>query len=452
MEQYRFIRRAELLIAIIMQTERKSVRQITGSDYASNLINNALSVFDLSAGADKDRGSENVYWKYPAGAFGQYYFGAMQALSLAVRYENAEGDIIFNITETHPRQKVSGKQLAEAFDETLTLEIRTLFYNVVESGRLYQKNIPGLIEYFAIDKINPDTIEWKLYVDMLLDKDYPVREIEEEFTFHRRNTISSLLLSASNNNQEYNWLIYLDSCYENKFTSNENTDIGWYCYELNEYWQFACGMIFYGVLCHLESLHTGEYLPKFINDFSKLVIGELGTEEDEIIRNVISSVNETERDLLEQFDTNNNPQESAAIGFKLLFRIYECNKDQLPRLKEYMSRSKVIRDGNMADGLLGISTYLQINVADFIRTFMYKNVICRHQMVALRKMADGTQITNKFIIEEQIIRLIDIFPARWTSPRMNALYNLLFDLQIIDENGEITELHEKILTDNGNKP
>ena len=42
-------------------------------------------------------------------------------------------------------------------------------------------------------------------------------------------------------------------------------------------------------------------------------------------------------------------------------------------------------------------------------------------MVALRKMGNGTQATNKFIIEEQMIRLIDTFPARWTSPRMNAL-------------------------------
>jgi hypothetical protein len=65
-------------------------------------------------------------------------------------------------------------------------------------------------------------------------------------------------------------------------------------------------------------------------------------------------------------------------------------------------------------------------------------------MVALRKMGSGTQATNKFILEEQMIRLIDIFPARWTSPRMNALRNLLFDLQAINDEGIITELHKKI--------
>ena len=73
-EQYRFIRRAELMIAIIMQSERPEITQITGSLFASNLIKESIDNYDLAAGADKDKGNENVYWKYASGAFGQYYF------------------------------------------------------------------------------------------------------------------------------------------------------------------------------------------------------------------------------------------------------------------------------------------------------------------------------------------------------------------------------------------
>lgn len=439
-EQYRFIRRAELLIALLMQNERKGITQITGSDFASNLINNATSnTFDLAAGADKDSGNEKTYWKYPSGAFGQYYFGAMSALSLVVRYENDEGDIIFNITQPHPRQKVSGKQLADAFDEGLTAEIKALFYNCTTKGKLSNKDIPELINYFAIDKVNPDSTEWKLYVEMLLDKDYPSKEIEEEFTFHRRNTITSLLSTANQNSQEYNWYMYLDECYEQKFENKVSTDIGWYCYQLNEYWQFACGLIFYGTLQYLETLQTEEYLPKFISDFSKLI-----KKETEILENYITRINETEIDLLEKIDRNNTAQENANIGFNLLLKLYQNNKEQLPQLKEYMSRNGIIREGNMVDGLFAITGHLKNNVEDFITFFIHKNIIYRHQMVALRKMGSGTQATNKFIIEEQMIRLIDIFPARWTSPRMNALRNLLFDLQVINDEGIITDLHKKI--------
>lgn len=442
-EQYRFIRRAELMIAILMQKERKGITQITGSDFASNLINNATSnTFDLAAGADKDSGNEKTYWKYPSGAFGQYYFGALQALSLAVRYENDEGDIIFNITQPHPKQKVSGKQLADAFDEGLTEEIRTLFYNCIKKGKLSQDNISELIEYFAIDKINPESTEWKLYVEMLLDKDYPSKEIEEDFTFHRRNTIVSLLSTAEKNNQEYNWYVYLDDCYEQKFENQENTNIGWYCYQLNEYWQFACGLIFFGTLQHLETLHTEEYLPKFISDFSELISNEIKNSEAQTLEKYIETITETEDDIL--YRENDKPQQTAKIGFDLLFKLYDNNREQLPQLKEYLSRNGIIREGNMADGLLAITNHLQNDLKDFISFFIHKNIIYRHQMVALRKMGNGTQATNKFIIEEQMIRLIDIFPARWTSPRMNALRNLLFDLQVINDEGKITELHTKI--------
>jgi hypothetical protein len=98
----------------------------------------------------------------------------------------------------------------------------------------------------------------------------------------------------------------------------------------------------------------------------------------------------------------------------------------------------------MADGLLSISNHLQDEMSDFVSLFILKNIIYRHQMVALRKMGNGTQATNKFIIEEQMIRLIDNYPARWTSPRMNALQNLLYDLQIVNDDGMITKLHTKI--------
>lgn len=444
-EQYRFIRRAELLLAIIMQMERKHVMQITGSNYASTLINNDRpNTFDLRVGADKDSGNERSYWKYPSGAFGQYYFGAMQALALTVRYENDEGDIIFNLTQPHSKQKVSGKQLADAFEESLTEDIKLLFYNNIKKGKLSRKDIPELIRYFSIGKINPESTEWKLYIDMLLDKDYPSKEIEEEFTFHRRNTIISLLFSTNDIGQKYSWLDYVNECYERKFTNNQATNIGWYCYLLNEYWQFACGLIFESMLRYMESLQTEMYLPKFINTFTELINAKLEIKIDTTVETYINSIERTENELLGQVSRNRTPQEIANIGFDLLFKLYRSNKEQLPLIKEYMSRNGIAREGNMVDGLLSITIHLQSKVCEFILMFIHKSIIYRHQMVALRKMGNGAQATNKFIIEEQMIRLIEIFPAVRTSPRMNALRNLLYDLQIINDDGMITELRTKI--------
>lgn len=185
-------------------------------------------------------------------------------------------------------------------------------------------------------------------------------------------------------------------------------------------------------------------MPKFISDFSKLINKESKTNEATTLENYITNIDKTEIDLLEQIERNNTPQENAKIGFDLLFKLYHNNKEQLPQLKEYLSRNGIIREGNVADGLFAITNHLQNDLQEFISFFIHKNIIYRHQMVALRKMGNGTQATNKFIIEEQMIRLIDTFPARWTSPRMNALRNLLYDLQVINDEGNITELHTKI--------
>jgi hypothetical protein len=170
----------------------------------------------------------------------------------------------------------------------------------------------------------------------------------------------------------------------------------------------------------------------------------------------IETITETEEDILKR--KRDKPQQVTKNGFDVLFKLYSNNKEQLlqpsqssqpSQLKGYLSQNRIAKEGNMVDGLSAIKDHLQNDVKEFISYFIYKNIIYRHQMVSLRKMGNGTQATNKFIIEEQMIRLIDTFPPRWTSPRMNALQNLLFDLQVINDEGNITELHTKMLANNG---
>lgn len=436
-KQLNFIRRAELLIALIMQKERKGITQISGSQFAANLINNTTTdFFDLAVSADIE--NENTYFKNPSGALGQYYLDSLQALALITQDKNIDGEIIFNITQPHTRQKVSGKQLAVAFDEGLTEEIKALFYNCINKAKLTYKDIPELINYFAIDKINPDSTEWKLYVDMLMDKDFPGKETEKEFTYHRRNTITALLSTAKKYNQEYNWLTYIFECYEQKL-KNKNTDVGWYCYQLNEYWQIACGLIFYGTIQYLERYHSQEYSPNFIREFSILV-----NHESETLQNCISNINLNENDLLELIDNTFTPQTNVKTAFQLLYKLYANNKEQLPQLIEYMSRNGIKIEGNMAEDLIEFTKHLHDDVIDFTSFFIQNKILYRHQVVASQKMKFTTKTTNKLAEEEKMIPLNDIFPGQWTSPRMNTLQNLLSDLQIINEEGKITELHTKI--------
>lgn len=460
-EQYRFIRRAELMIAIIMQSQRKGITQITGSNFATNLLNTVTgNHFDLAGGADKDDTEKDVYWKYPSGAFGQYYYGAMQAVSLIIAVINNDGDVIYNISQPHQRQKVSGKQLADAFETSLTPQIKDLFYNNIKKGKLYHSDISELIKYFAIETINTKSDEWQLYVQMLLDKDEPSQEVEELFTFHRRQTITSLLNTAIRNNKEYDWYEFLLENYVNKLgTSAEpvtETNIGWYCYQLNEYWQFACGTIFWAALQRLYNFQQDQYLPAFVKKFAVSITKEIckelmqSTQPTSTISEILSVIsnNEKEEEIKNEIETNpsSNPVVAAKNGFLLLLQLYLNNKEQLHPLKEFMSRKQIVRDGNMVDGILAIHKSEKETLQEFVEQFILRKIIYRHQMVALRKMGNGSQATHKFLIEEQYIRFIDTFPPRNTSPRMNALQNIMFDLQVINSENVLTPLQNKLLS------
>ncbi|WKK57440.1 hypothetical protein [Sphingobacterium sp. BN32] len=459
-EQYRFIRRAELMIAIIMQSQRKAVQQITGSNFASNLLNTIENdYFDLAEGADKDGTDKNVYWKYPSGAFGQYYYGAMQALSLIITAVNDFGDVVYNISQPHPRQKVSGKQLANAFEISLSPQIKDLFYSNIKKGKLYQSDIPELIKYFAIETIETESSEWQLYMEMLLDKDEPSQEVEELVTFHRRETILSLIKTAVQNDNDYNWYKFLLESYHKKLGSSTQpeteTNIGWYCYQLNEYWQYSCGTIFWALLQHLYDFQQDQYLPSFVEKFSDSISKEIckdfnqSIQPTSLVSEILSLIPDTndEEETKRAINQTNDPILAGKYGFMLLLQLFKNNREQLHPLKEFMSRKRTERDGNMVDGILTVHKAEKEILKDFVEQFILRKIIYRHTMVALRKMGNGSQSTHKFFIEEQYIRFIDIFPPRNTSPRMNALQNIMFDLQVIDEEKVLSPLHTKLLVD-----
>lgn len=453
-EQYKFIRRAELMVAIIMRSERREVTQITGSDFAADLINNQSgNVFDLAAGADKTNENTNVYWKYSAGAFGQYYYGAMRAMSLVVAAANEEGDVIYSITQQHPRQKVSGIELADAFDRSLTPAIRDLFYGNIRRGKLNSNDIPELVKHFYIDTIGASSAEWSLYVAMLLDKDDPGQEVEEDFTYHRRETIIALINSTLENKGKFDWYKLLLKSYKLKLESTD-TIKGWYAYQFNEYYQYACGAIFWATLQHLYGFRQDQYVPAFVDKWAKAITKEIckqvpNANPASTLKEVLSFIParlgvESIYDSIET-KPESKPVIAAASGFILLFKLYIENKEELHPLKEFMTRKQMIREGNVIDGLLYLHACETNTLENFIEQFVFRRIIYRHQMVAIRKMGNGSQSTHKFIIEEQYIRFIDTFPPRGTSPRMDALWNLLFDLIVVDAEDKLTPLHKKLM-------
>ena len=89
---------------------------------------------------NKDNGNEkNFTLEIYVRCFGQYYFGAFtEALSLAVRYENDEGDNDFSTLHNHTEQK-SFRKTTNTFDEGLTDEIERYFTTAPKKTRRIAK-------------------------------------------------------------------------------------------------------------------------------------------------------------------------------------------------------------------------------------------------------------------------------------------------------------------------
>ena len=75
---------------------------------------------------------------------------------------------------------------------------------------------------------------------------------------------------------------------------------------------------------------------------------------------------------------------------------------------------------------------------EFLQLLLQRHIIYRHQFVAIRKTGNGTQSSLKFLLEENYVRGLDIFPPFYSSPRLDALIHMMQDLSLIDSDKAIT--------------
>ena len=75
---------------------------------------------------------------------------------------------------------------------------------------------------------------------------------------------------------------------------------------------------------------------------------------------------------------------------------------------------------------------------------MIKYVVNRHQIVALNKM-NNTQSTEKFLREDGYIRFIESIDYGFSNPRLGMLIQFLNDLDIISNNGDLSNKGQKLI-------
>lgn len=438
-DQHRFIRRAELIVALVNQLLATPSGDIPGTDFAANWLRGGAVVFDLESGTYlPGEITEGTYWKNPNGAFGQYYLGSMRDIQLIVEHPASKG-LYARTPVAGPY--VSGEEVAGAFAAAVPQSQRELFISAVKSGRISRVQLGTLTDGFNFSKPPGGSQELLLLKKALIQPDEP--EKEDLSTVFRRRTVRYLLQTAADGHTDMGRAFTLNAYYgQGRVAVEPEVALtGWYYYQLNEFWQFTCLSILDAVLTRVEdtALVSWLLLDELVEEMAGEVAGHLmayyGVEATASVTRLISALpDENESELLNAVKKNSE-SECIAYGLAMILRLKISNEARLDELGRFAERYQVSRDGDVVDFLLRMDRYAELSVADWIRDFLYTHILYRHQFVAFRKLGGGSLSTQLFLLEEGKIRFKNRFYPAPTSPRLDTLIGFFRDLELADKGG-----------------
>jgi len=234
---------------------------------------------------------------------------------------------------------------------------------------------------------------------------------------------------------------------------------GWHYYALNEFAHYALETVLWAFLVELEK-HGLIALPDMVRTFTDHTNSAL-LESSEIgsslaIANI--SFQKFSEDLYQQgfnptFYTDEinltgkrPPFEVTVDALKILALIYQHDKHHIGELQVYSRTHGMYRNGDVTELLLWIQKNEHQNLSTFVRKLLLQHIINRHIEVAMRKMRNRNENTLKFILEDNILKPVDIAVPVWTSPRINSIHQFLVDLKLVKDNA-LTDLGRQLLTE-----
>lgn len=442
-EQKTFIRKAEYMLALI--AFHGDVQGVSGISFVEKQSEKGVEHFELSEGVyNSEGGTVGTYWQYSLGVFGQYYVGSLRQIGLIDEPKDESGEPlgVYRRTGEIEDLKVSGKDLSHAFEKNLSEVGKELFFQCMDEDSVSVEQLEALQNDFILTRIDQESEEAKLLFQLLSDVDDPPLHLEEP-SYWRKLSIERVLEYVKDVDL-VNERLFTMEAYDMKGVRNgmeDDTLTGWYFYQFNEYWQFACTGIFNGLLNFLQELQGANWMEvdKLIQSAKDICLEDLG---DAAFFEM--NVAETEREIYE-IVRKANFKERITLGFKLISKLFQSNNGQLERLKPFIEEKGIDKDNDVVHYFLNATNQKNASVSEFVSTFLKQNIINRHRYVAYRKMGGGTQSTQKFILENGFIRKIDNFEPGFTAPRLGNLMRFLEVLGYIDQDWKLTSRGQSYL-------
>ena len=426
-----FVRTAEYLLAIL-HAGLKDSGGIPGIDYAIDTMESDPDIVDLHSGTSPANGTSTrgTFWANPGGVLRQYYGNSLQDMGITVPSLKISG--ISDISKQGDH--ITGKDLSEYFEESIGSNASALFLNCIRKEKISREERDILRPPFSMKNVPGSIGEREMLIQMLLQEDYPGRSSRQL----RRDTIRYYLEYCSDPliksyNDELGFPRYLYKRYL-KGERDSSCITGWYCFYLDDAWQYYASVILERVLDILRKDKFGKWVN--LNDFTDEIASAVTTKfnaDDTSLESVISN----QQDISGK---DNIGRISKAMS--ALFDYYIINNAIWPD----SSFLKVELGYYGTDDFHSASEYINkgkhMIFKDFVKQFIESKIIFRHYNISLRKYYQTGIASHKFMIEDGHIRYLkDTFTqATHTSPRLVSLIAFLSDLDLV---------HDLTLTEKG---
>jgi len=434
-EQRNYLRRAEYLLALISVPENEG--GIAGITEALKNYSEDATSFSLHEGTGElEDVTEKTYWKNPRGVFGQNYVSSMRQMGLL--RDKSENSGIYIRTAFDKEAVVTGKDLEEAFSLNLSESSKSIFISALKTCTISRKDLFAIKDDFYMINVKANSLENSLLKDMLVEVDQPTTS--NEFYF-RRNTIALYLSQVTESNNLATVQDFVNYCYTNqgKYKGEVNdTIMGWYYYQLSQYWHIVCTSHLKHFLGALQDKSaSGWYVEEvLVKELTEKILTELKraykiTENSTFLELNVLECSNTE--IVKSIHTKSYT-EGFCNGLLLLKKLMVENKNTITEQFNYAKKYKLHSTSDFVAVYKDLEQKAELPISEFVPIFLKKYILNRHQMVALNKM-NATQSTEKFLREDGFIRFVSHIDFDFSNPRLGNLITFLKNLGIISKDG-----------------
>jgi hypothetical protein len=434
-EQRNYLRKAEYLLALMSVPENEG--GIPGITKAEKNYSEEATIFSLHDGTGElENVTEKTYWKNPRGVFGQNYVSSMRQMGL-IR-DKSENSGIYIRTAFDKESVVTGKDLEDAFNANISEASKSIFYDTLKTSTISKEDLFTIREDFYMITVKLGSSENKLLTDFLVEVDQPTTS--NEFYF-RRNTIALYLDQVGRNSNLVTVQNFVNYCYSNqgKYKGVVNdTIMGWYYYQLSQYWHIVCTSYLKHFLVALQDkCDSGWYVEgNLVKELTEEVVGNLKS-----VYHINDNTTFEELDVLDDGNTEivksihtKSYIDGFCFGLMLLKKLMIENKHTIQQQFNYAKKYKLHSSSDFVAVYNDLEQKSSLTISEFVTNFLKKYILNRHQMVALNKM-NATQSTEKFLREDGYIRFVSHIDFDFSNPRLGNLITFLKNLGVISKDG-----------------